>query len=237
MIKLEQVHSGYGQVRVLADVSLEVKQGEIVSIIGANGAGKSTLLRTISGLLQCQGGQIFYDQKDITNLPPHKMVDLGIIQVPEGRQLIAELTVRENLILGCYRKYKKLGKLERNRLMSEVCDLFPILRDRMEQEAGTLSGGQQQMVAIGRGLMGEPRVMLADEPSLGLAPIIVDAVCEVLVRLNRQGLTLLLVEQNALIALEMAHHAYVLEHGKITMEGTGTDLLHSDEVRQSYLGV
>lgn len=237
MIRLERVQSGYGQVNILSDVSLEVHEGEIVSIIGANGAGKSTLLKTISALLRCKAGKIFLDGRDITGLPPHKLVDLGIIQVPEGRQVIAELTVRENLLLGCYRKYARLGRAGRERLMEEVCALFPVLKDRMGQIAGTLSGGQQQMLAIGRALMGEPRLLLTDEPSLGLAPLVVQAVCEVLVNLNKGGLSLLMVEQNALIALEIAHRAYVLEGGRIAMEGKGADLLHDDRVRESYLGV
>ena len=237
MIRLEGVHSGYGQVNVLTGVSLEVRDGEIVSIIGANGAGKSTLLKTISALLHCKEGKILLGDMDITALPPHKIVDLGVIQVPEGRQVIGELTVRENLILGCYLKHTKLGKAGRQRLIDEVCALFPILKERINQIAGTLSGGEQQMLAIGRALMGEPKLLLTDEPSLGLAPLVVDAVCQVLVKLNQGGLTLLMVEQNALIALEMASQAYVLEGGRITMEGKGKDLLHNDKVRESYLGV
>ena len=237
MLQLESVHSGYGPVKVIRDVSLEVKNGEIVSIIGANGAGKSTLLKTVSALLRSSEGKVIFDGTDITKLPPHKIVDLGIIQVPEGRQVIGELTVRENLLLGCYRKHTKLGRAGRKRLTDSVCDLFPILGDRMDQIAGTLSGGEQQMLAIGRALMGEPKVLLTDEPSLGLAPMIVEAVCEVLLELNRGGLALLMVEQNALIALEMAQRAYVLEDGKITLEGKGGDLLHDDKVRESYLGV
>lgn len=237
MIRLERVHSGYGQVNVLTDVSLEVRDGEIVSIIGANGAGKSTLLKTISALLQCREGRILFDDKDITAFPPHKVVDLGIIQVPEGRQVIGELTVRENLLLGCYLKHNRLGKAGRSNLIDEVCALFPILKERMNQIAGTLSGGEQQMLAFGRALMGEPKLLLTDEPSLGLAPMVVDAVCDVLKKLNQGGLTLLMVEQNALIALEMAKRAYVLEGGKIAMEGKGSDLLHDDKVRESYLGV
>jgi len=237
MLRLEHVHSGYGQINVLADVSLEVRAGEIVSIIGANGAGKSTLLKTISALLRCKEGKIFFGERDITGLPPHRIVDLGIIQVPEGRQVIGELTVRENLLLGCYLKYAILGRTGRNRLIDEVCALFPILRNRMNQIAGTLSGGEQQMLAIGRALMGEPKLLLVDEPSLGLAPLVVNAVCEILVDLNKNGLPLLMIEQNALVALEMAHRAYVLESGRISMEGKGTDLLHDDKVRESYLGV
>jgi branched-chain amino acid transport system ATP-binding protein len=237
LFQLDLVHSGYGRVRILTDVSLEVDDKEIVSIIGANGAGKSTLLKTISALIRCSQGRILFNDMDITNLPPHRIVELGIIQVPEGRQIIGELTVRENLLLGCYLKYIKLGGTGRKRLLDYVCNLFPILNDRIDQTAGTLSGGEQQMLAIARALMGEPKLLLTDEPSQGLAPLIVDAVCNVLIELNKGGLTLIMVEQNALIALEMAQRAYILEGGRITMEGKGTDLLHDDKVRESYLGV
>ena len=237
MIRLERVNSGYGQVNVLSDVSIEVGRGKIVSIIGANGAGKSTLLKTISGLLRCERGKIFLEGRDITSLPPHRVVEMGVIQVPEGRQVIAEMTVRENLLLGCYLKYKKIGKSGRKALLESVCELFPILRDRMAQIAGTLSGGQQQMLALGRALMGEPKVPLTDEPSLGLAPLVVDEVCRVLLKLNEADLTLVLVEQNALVALEMAHYAYVLEDGRVSLHGTGAELLGDDRVRESYLGV
>ena len=237
MLQLEHVHSGYGQVNVLTDVSLEVNGGDIVSLIGANGAGKSTLLKTVSALIRCREGRILYDGKDISKLSPHKIVELGIIQVPEGRQVIGELTVRENLLLGSHIKFAQLGRTGRKRLIDEVCSIFPILRQRINQIAGTLSGGEQQMLAIGRALMGEPKLLLTDEPSLGLAPIIVDDVCRVLLKLNEDGLTLFMVEQNALIALEMAKVAYVLEGGKISLQGKGSDLLHDDKVRESYLGV
>ena len=237
MLQLEHVHSGYGQVNVLTDVSLEVNGGDIVSLIGANGAGKSTLLKTVSALIRCREGRILYDGKDISKLSPHKIVELGIIQVPEGRQVIGELTVRENLLLGSHIKFAQLGRTGRKRLIDEVCSIFPILRQRINQIAGTLSGGEQQMLAIGRALMGEPKLLLTDEPSLGLAPIIVDDVCKVLLKLNEDGLTLFMVEQNALIALEMAKVAYVLEGGKISLQGKGSDLLHDDKVRESYLGV
>lgn len=237
MIRLEHVHSGYGPIEIIDDVSVEINDGEIVSIIGANGAGKSTLLRTISALVRCTKGRIMFNQTDITRLPPHKIVELGITQVPEGRQVIGELTVRENLALGCYLKHYRLGKPGRERLISYVCDLFPILDDRMTQIAGTLSGGEQQMLAIARALMAEPELLLTDEPSLGLAPLIVDMVCNVLLELNKKGLTLLMVEQNALIALEMAKRAYVLEEGRIIVHGTGSELLQDDKVRESYLGI
>ncbi len=237
MLRLEQVHSGYRQAEIITDVSMEVNPGEIVSLIGANGAGKSTLLKTISAVLPCRKGKIMFNETEITKLPPHKVLDLKIGLVPEGRQIIGELTVRENLILGCYLKYVELGKDGRRRLMDYVCGLFPILKERIDQVAGTLSGGEQQMLAIARALMSEPRLLLTDEPTLGLAPLIVNAVCDVLKDLNKNGITLLLVEQNALIALEMAERAYVLEGGRITMEGKGNDLLQDPKVRESYLGV
>jgi len=234
---VEHIHSGYGRVKVLTDVSLKVGDGEIVSIIGANGAGKSTLLKTISALLHCSQGKIVFNGRGIDKLPPHKIIGLGIIQVPEGRQIIAELTIRENLLLGCYLRYTKLGPSRRQALLDYVCDLFPILKDRMDQVAGTLSGGEQQMLAIGRALMAEPKLLLTDEPSLGLAPMVVEAVCRVLLELNKQGLTIIMVEQNALIALEMAQRAYILEGGRIALEGAGKDLLKDDRVRESYLGI
>jgi branched-chain amino acid transport system ATP-binding protein len=237
LFQVEHIHSGYGRVKVLTDVSLKVGDGEIVSIIGANGAGKSTLLKTISALLHCSQGKIVFNGRGIDKLPPHKIIGLGIIQVPEGRQIIAELTIRENLLLGCYLRYTKLGPSRRQALLDYVCDLFPILKDRMDQVAGTLSGGEQQMLAIGRALMAEPKLLLTDEPSLGLAPMVVEAVCRVLLELNKQGLTIIMVEQNALIALEMAQRAYILEGGRIALEGAGKDLLKDDRVRESYLGI
>jgi branched-chain amino acid transport system ATP-binding protein len=228
MLSLKHVQAGYGQVDVIWDVSLEIGAGEIVSIIGSNGAGKTTLLKTISGVVKC---------KEIQGQAPHQIVDLGIIQVPEGRQIINEFTVRENLLMGCYRRHAELGQHGRDKLLAYVCKLFPILGTRMNQIAGTLSGGEQQMLAISRALMGQPKIMLTDEPSLGLAPIIVEQVCNVLVDLNKQGLTVVLVEQNALVALEMASRAYVLEGGKVILEGAGTELLNNDKVREGYLGV
>jgi branched-chain amino acid transport system ATP-binding protein len=195
------------------------------------------LLKTLSRVLPCKQGRIAFNEIEITRLPPHRVVEHGIIQVPEGRQVVAELTVRENLLLGCYLKYSALKKVGRKRLMDNVCRLFPILEDRMNQISGTLSGGEQQMLAVGRALMAEPKLLLTDEPSLGLAPLVVDTVCRVLQELNKGGLTLLMVEQNALIALEMAQRAYVLEGGKIVLEGKGRDLLRDDKVRESYLGI
>ena len=239
MLQLEHIYSGYGEVKVITDVSLVVNSGEIVSIIGANGVGKSTLLKTIShvGMVSCESGKIIFDGNDLTHVPPHKIVESGVLQVPEGRQVINELTVRENLILGCYLKYRKLGSSGRKKLLDNVFELFPVLSERMDQISGTLSGGEQQMLAMSRALMGEPKLVLLDEPSLGLAPIVVDELCSVMVELNKRGLTILCVEQNALIALEMAERTYVLEGGKVALEGKSSDLLHDDKVRKIYLGI
>lgn len=237
MLEVKKINSGYGAAKIIHDVSLTLNEGEIVSIIGANGAGKSTLLMTISGLVHCSSGQITFNGQDITNFPAHKIAKLGIIQVPEGRQIVNELTVRENLLLGCYLKYHALGAAGRKRLIDYVCNLFPVLEKRMDQISGTLSGGEQQMLAIGRALMAEPKILLLDEPSLGLAPIIVDEVCQVLQELNKTGLTILMVEQNTLIALEFAIRTYGLEGGAIALEGVSSDLLNDDEVRKIYLGI
>jgi branched-chain amino acid transport system ATP-binding protein len=237
VLEIKNVNSGYGPVQIIKQVSLMLNDGEIVSIIGANGAGKSTLLMTISGLVHCDSGQIFFDGQDITNMPAHNIVKLGLIQVPEGRQVIGELTVKENLILGCYLKYNALGSVGRKKLIDYVCDLFPILGNRLTQISGQLSGGEQQMLAIGRALMGEPKTLLLDEPSLGLAPIIVDEVCRVLKELNKTGISILMVEQNTLIALEFAQRSYCLEGGAIALEGKSCDLLHNDDVRKIYLGI
>ena len=237
MLSLKHVQAGYGPVTIIWDVSLEVAAGEIVSIIGSNGAGKTTLLKTISGIVGCTGGTITFEGEEIQKKAPHEIVDRGIIQVPEGRQIINEFTVKENLLMGCYRRHNELGQKGRDRLLDYAIELFPILGERLDQLAGTLSGGQQQMVAIARALMGQPKIMLTDEPSLGLAPMIVEQVCNVLVDLNKKGLTILLVEQNALVALEMAKRAYVLEGGRTILEGSGMELLDNDKVREGYLGV
>lgn len=238
MLSLKNVQAGYGPVTIIWDVSLEVGKGEIVSMIGANGAGKTTLLKTISGVVGCTGGTITFEGEEIQKKAPHEIVDRGIIQVPEGRQIINEFTVKENLLMGCYRRHSELGQKGREKLLAYACELFPILEERLDQLAGTLSGGQQQMVAISRALMGQPKIMLTDEPSLGLAPMIVQQVCDVLVELNKnKGLTVLLVEQNAMVALEMANRAYVLEGGRTILEGSGTELLNNDKVREGYLGV
>jgi branched-chain amino acid transport system ATP-binding protein len=228
-----------GQTYVLKGVSLEVRHGEIVALIGANGAGKTTTLSTISGLLRPSRGQIICQrdvngqQKDITRVPAEEIVRMGISHCPEGRQVFSDLSVWENLLIGAY--------LRRNRpaIQSDlewVCTLFPILSERRRQSAGSLSGGEQMMLAMGRALMSRPRLMLLDEPSLGLAPILVEMIFEMLREINNQGTTILLVEQNARMALEMAQRAYVLETGRLTLTGTGRELAENEEVRRAYLG-
>ncbi len=236
MLQLENISAGYGAIQVLHDVSLSVGKGEIVSVIGANGAGKSTLLRTISALVPCRKGRITFEGQDITHYPPHKVVEMGLIHVPEGRQVFAPLTTYENLLLGCYSKYRKLGSKGRERLFKFVFDLFPVLAHRRNQTAGTLSGGEQQMLAIGRALMAEPKLLVLDEPSLGLSPVMVETIDRVLRQLNSEGLTILLVEQNALMALGTANRAYVVDVGRIVLQGEAKKLLHDDKVREVYLG-
>ena len=234
MLWLRGVTGGYGGLTVLRDVSLAVSRGEIVTVIGANGAGKTTLLKTISGLLPASTGQISFEDVDITRRPAHAIVGLGISLVPEGRQLFSELTVQDNLELGAFSWAR--GGPERAREVERVHTLFPILGERREQIAGTLSGGQQQMLAIGRALMARPRLLLLDEPSLGLAPMIVRNIFDAIVRLKAANLGILLVEQNARTALAMSDRAYVLETGRVVAEGTGADLINDPQVRRSYLG-
>ena len=219
---------------VLRDVSLRVERAEIVAVIGANGAGKTTLLKGISGLLPQTKGTVRLDGVDITREPPHAIVRRGVAQVPEGRQVFAQLTVRDNLELGAFAWSR--GGTARQAEIDRMLGLFPILRERATQLAGTLSGGQQQMLAIGRALMARPRLLLLDEPSLGLAPMVVRTIFQVLVELTERGIGILLVEQNARAALAMADRAYVLETGRVSAEGTGEALLHDEQVRRSYLG-
>lgn len=234
MLKLQEISCAYGKVQVLRKVSITVKQGSVVSIIGSNGAGKSTVLRTISGLLHPNQGSILYKNEDISQAKPEEIVRKGIIHIPEGRMVFPEFTVKENLMMGAYsRKDTKEIRADAERMF----DSFPILRNREKQLAATLSGGEQQMLAIARGLMGRPGILMLDEPSLGLAPVIIDSVFSFLRELKKQGTTILLVEQNAMMALELADYAYVLETGTISIEGSGTELLHNDEVRNLYLGV
>jgi branched-chain amino acid transport system ATP-binding protein len=235
MLYLENVSSGYDSVEVLHGISLVVNRGEIISIIGANGAGKSTLLRTISGLLPCKFGKIYFENCDISRFSPDRIVGLKLVQVPEGRHIFAPLTVFENLLLGAYSLRRKLAKSEKERLFRFVFDLFPILYERKKQIAGTLSGGEQQMLALGRALMAQPRLLLLDEPTLGLAPAIISSISRLIQELNRKGITILLVEQNAMIALTLAQRAYVLDTGRIALQGEGKDLLRDNQVRKIYL--
>lgn len=233
MLELRDIHTYYGNIRAVRGVSLHVEAGEMVCLIGANGAGKSTTLMTISGIHRPVKGTITFEGEDITNTLPEKRVALGISQVPEGRLIFPDMTVLENLELGAFlRKDTPVIREDLDR----VFDLFPVLRERRRQQGGTLSGGEQQMLAISRALMSRPRLLLLDEPSLGLAPIIVEQIFEILQQINKQGTTILLVEQNAHIALQVTHRGYVMETGEITIEGTSEELLNDERVRQAYLG-
>lgn len=236
MLRLENVSAGYGAGDVLQDVSLEVSDGEMVAIIGANGAGKSTLLKTISSILPCREGRIWFEGSDITELPPEEVAGAGLVQVPEGRRIFGAITVDENLRIGTYASRKRLdsrGIVERQHL---VFDLFPVLRERLSQRAGTLSGGEQQMLAVARALMSDPKLLLMDEPSLGLAPLLADAIFSTLATLNKQGITIVLVEQNALRALRLAHRGYLMDVGRIVLHAAANDLLRDPRVKDVYLG-
>jgi branched-chain amino acid transport system ATP-binding protein len=239
MLEVRDSHAYIGQTYVLKGVSLEVRHGEIVALIGANGAGKTTTLSTISGLTRSRRGKILFrpdpdaTQRDITRVPAEKIVSMGISHCPEGRQVFSDLNVWENLLIGAYlRKDKQAIQSD----LQWVCELFPILGDRRRQSAGSLSGGEQMMLVIGRALMSRPRLLLLDEPSLGLAPILVEVIFEMLEQINAQGTTILLVEQNARMALELAQRAYVMETGRVTLSGTGRELAENEEVRKAYLG-
>lgn len=233
MLELKNITVSYGIATALWDVSISVQDGKIVSIIGSNGAGKSTTLKTISGVVHPKSGTITLNGDRIDHLPPHQIAQRGVSHVPEGRKIFPFLTVLENLKMGAL---PVKDSKRSDQLLKNVFELFPILEERRNQVGGTLSGGQQQMLAIGRGLMSDPKVLLLDEPSLGLAPIIVDTVFDVIIQLNRQGHTLLLVEQNAYRSLEIAHHAYVLETGKMTLEGEASTLIDNPHVKKAYLG-
>ena len=233
LLQLDNVHTYYGHIHALKGISLVVEEGEVVTLIGANGAGKSTTLRTISGLLHAREGSIHLKDKDITRLPAHEIVTNGVGQVPEGRGIFPRLTVRENLEMGAYTVN---NTAEISRRMEEVFELFPRLLERVEQKGGTLSGGEQQMLAIGRGLMMKPHILLMDEPSMGLAPVLVEAIFDVIKKLNQAGTTILLVEQNALMALRTASRAYVLETGRIVLSGSALEVAQNPEVKRAYLG-
>ena len=232
MLSVEAVSTAYGAVQALRDVSIEVAKGEIVTLVGANGAGKSTLLMTICGDPRARTGRVVFDGRDITQLPTHEIMRLGIAQVPEGRRVFPRMSVMENLLMGA-----QVAGHDPAPLLDQVFALFPRLKERQAQRGGTLSGGEQQMLAIGRAMMSKPRLLLLDEPSLGLAPLIVRQIFSAIRDLNeKEGLTVLLVEQNANQALRLAHRGYVLVNGRITLRGTGRDLLAMPEVRDAYLG-
>ncbi|MDD5912971.1 MAG: ABC transporter ATP-binding protein [Oscillospiraceae bacterium] len=233
MLKIENLQVAYGGIQALRGISLEVPDGKIVTLIGANGAGKSTTLRTISGLVKAKGGSIMYNDTELVGKPITSIIETGIIHVPEGRRVFPDMTVLENLKIGAYLRNDKDG-IERD--IRWVYELFPRLEERNWQLAGTLSGGGQQMLAVGRGLMARPKVLMMDEPSLGLAPIVVQGIFDIIREINRQGVTILLIEQNANMALKIADYAYVMETGRITMTGTGAELLENEAVKEAYLG-
>lgn len=233
LLEVRHIHTRYGKVGCLEGVSLSVKEGEIVALLGANGAGKTTTLKTISGLIHPAAGKIFFKEKPIDALLPEEIVRLGIAHAPEGRKIFQKLDVLENLELGAF---IRPDRSEIQRDIEEIYELFPILKKRMKQEAGTLSGGEQQMLAIGRALMSRPSLLLLDEPSLGLAPIYVSAIFQMIQKINKLGKTILLVEQNAHMALKIAHRAYVLETGRIALEGKASDLVNEPSVKNAYLG-
>ncbi|MFD0860432.1 ABC transporter ATP-binding protein [Roseovarius aquimarinus] len=234
MLELSGIHSGYDSTTILQDVSLTVAEGEVVTIVGANGAGKTTTLRTISGLIKPTAGTIRFEGQDITRLSSHETVELGITLIPEGRQLFPDMTVRENLMMGAYRKGARASQ---SQIMDEVLALFPRVAERLEQKANSLSGGEQQMVAIARGLMSKPRLLMFDEPSLGLAPIIVAQVFEVIDSIVKTGATVLIVEQNVFHTLKAADRGYVLENGEIVLSDDADALLENPHVRKAYLGI
>jgi branched-chain amino acid transport system ATP-binding protein len=236
MLTVKRVNAYYGGVHALKSASLEVKEGEIVALIGSNGAGKSTLLNCISGVVCIHSGSVTFCDRDITNLAPEKVVGQGIVQVPEGRQLFNPLTVLENLELGAYVRFSKGDKKEIKKDLDAVMELFHILKDRRNQKAGTLSGGEQQMLSIGRAIMDRPKLMLLDEPSLGLAPLVVLEIFDVIRKLQKDGTTILLIEQNAKAALKVANRGYVMETGRITLEEEAKALIEDKDVMRAYLG-
>jgi branched-chain amino acid transport system ATP-binding protein len=231
MLSVKDINVYYGPIHAIKGISFEVKPGEVVALIGANGAGKSTVLKTISGLLRPKTGSITFEGHDITKLEAHKIVRQGLAHVPEGRRIFLQMTVLENLEMGAFTQ-KAVSQDD----LENIFERFPRLKERCRQIAGTLSGGEQQMLAMGRALMSRPKLLMLDEPSMGLAPLLVEQIFEIIVELNKAGTTILLVEQNAGKALEIAHRAYVLETGSITLSGTGEELASSDEIKKAYLG-
>lgn len=234
MLKIDKLNFSYDDLKVLWDVDLEVNEGEIVTVLGSNGAGKSTTLKNISRLVSPDSGTISFAGHDLTRLEPHAVVEMGVVQVPEGRRIFPEMSVRENLRMG---SYTKNAKRERKENIERVFSLFPRLREREKQLGGTMSGGEQQMLAIARGLMANPRLLLLDEPSLGLAPLLVKDIFDIIREINRQGVTILLVEQNVYQSLRIAHRGYVLETGRVVLTGRGEDLLNDEHVKKAFLGM
>jgi branched-chain amino acid transport system ATP-binding protein len=234
MLKLEGVRAGYGAIEVLKGIDLEVEEGEIVTLIGANGAGKTTTLMTICGLVRPRDGKVTFRGKDLASIPAHQIVREGLVQCPEGRKIFPRLTVLENLEMGAFSRKDQKAQIAKDQ--EHVFQLFPILAERRAQAGGTLSGGEQQMLAVGRAMMSRPKLLLLDEPSLGLAPLIVKRIFEVIETLNKEGVTVLLVEQNARMALKLAHRGYVMETGSITMTDKAASLLENPKVRDAYLG-
>jgi branched-chain amino acid transport system ATP-binding protein len=234
MLKIEKLNFSYDDLKVLWDVDLEVNEGEIVTVLGSNGAGKSTTLKNISRLVSPDSGTISFAGHDLTRLEPHAVVETGVVQVPEGRRIFPEMSVRENLRMG---SYTKSAKRERKENIERVFSLFPRLREREKQLGGTMSGGEQQMLAIARGLMANPRLLLLDEPSLGLAPLLVKDIFDIIREINQQGVTILLVEQNVYQSLRIAHRGYVLETGRVVLTGRGDDLLNDEHVKKAFLGM
>ncbi len=234
MLKINGIDVFYGDLQVLWDVEFEIRSGEIVVLIGANGAGKSTTLKTISSMLSPAKGTIEFEGTRLDQLPAHRIIEYGIVHVPEGRRLFPDMSVEENLILGSLRGDARSKRYE---TMEYVYSLFPILSDRKQQMGGTLSGGEQQMLAIGRGLMGHPKLMMFDEPSLGLSPLLVGQIFEIVKQINKEGVTILMVEQNVNQTLAMCDRAYILENGRTVLEGTGSELMANDHVREAFLGI
>lgn len=233
LVSVKDLSAGYGLVEVLRNISLDISAGEIVAVLGSNGVGKTTLNNTLSGLIKPKAGEVVFDGEVISGKSPELIVDMGLIHVPEGRKLFPNLTVRDNLELGSYRR----GKADRAENLEDVLSTFPKLKERIDQLAGTLSGGEQQMVAIGRGLMSNPRLLILDEPSLGLSPLLVEQMFELIKRINDKGLSILLVEQNVIQSLAIADRAYVIEEGAVAIAGSAQDLQDNDQLKKSYLGL
>ncbi len=234
LLEIKELNAGYGDIQVLWDINLKIEEGQIVALVGANGAGKSTLLKTISGLIRPYSGKIIFDGNDITHAPSKDIVKMGIIHVPEGRRLFPQMSVEENLIMGAFRRQKSKD-LQKD--LDRVYTIFPRLKERKRQKAGSLSGGEQQMCAIARGLMGNPRLLFIDEMSLGLAPLIVDDLIDVVREINNKGTSILIVEQDVQLALDNSHYGYVIATGRIAMEGPSHELLQNQEIKEIYLGL